>query len=165
MSLKYHTEFLITDLALASQSIVSFTLSSFSLFKAALVKHAPQAIIIPKKLLEQVLDLIEASGRSAQHFIIVLGVEKGSSTLHSVRTGIQIMRWEDIEEQGKLLAKSDVEPPGVLLCSSVHGISDRSLDQIPAIFSAYLYLAMNMEYVLHSSLSGRTLTRVRLGAS
>ncbi|KAF8507259.1 hypothetical protein JB92DRAFT_2961403 [Gautieria morchelliformis] len=104
-------EFLITDLALASQSIVSFTLASFSLLTAALVRHAPTAIIVPEQFLEQILEHLKDLRQSAHHFIIVLGDEKGKCDLYSQQSGIRILRWEDIEAKGGTVPKADLAPP------------------------------------------------------
>jgi long-chain acyl-CoA synthetase len=105
-------EFLITDLALASQSIVSFTLSSLSLLTAALVNHAPTAIIVPEQFLEHILEHLKDLRQSAHHFIIVLGDEKGKSAQYSQQSGIRILKWEDIETKGGTVPKQDLAPPG-----------------------------------------------------
>lgn len=103
---------MITDLALARQSIVSFTLSSFSLLIPTLELHAPTAIIVPAKFLEQILEHLADLRQLAHHFLIVLGDEKGDGVRHSERSGIRILKWEDLEAKGKTLLKVSIPPPG-----------------------------------------------------
>ncbi|KAF8590544.1 acetyl-CoA synthetase-like protein [Ramaria rubella] len=105
-------ELLITDLALANHSIVSFTLTEISLLIPTLEKHAPTTIIIQQSFLEHILEHVADLRQSAHHTIIVLGDNKQTSDLHSQRSGIRILRWEDLENQGKIMLKPSTPSPG-----------------------------------------------------
>src|SRR5579863_10513507 len=66
-------EFLITELALASHSIPSFTLASPSLLSPVLESHAPSAIIVDGSILPQALELIYELNEDEHHYIVVVG--------------------------------------------------------------------------------------------
>jgi long-chain acyl-CoA synthetase len=108
-------EFLVADLALAQNSIVSFTLASPSLLISALEKHSHTTIIVHESLLENTLEHVMELRQMNHHSIIVVGDEKGSCLLHSQKSGVRILRWEDLEEKGKSLNKSDVIPPSMFI--------------------------------------------------
>ncbi|CAL1704252.1 unnamed protein product [Somion occarium] len=89
-------EFLITDLALASHSIPSFTLSSPSVLTPVLEEHPPSAIVVHAEFLPQLLELIHDSNDGVHHTIIVVG----NTDLDKHLGAIRLLKWEDIERQG-----------------------------------------------------------------
>ncbi|KAA1471333.1 acetyl-CoA synthetase-like protein [Dentipellis sp. KUC8613] len=93
-------EFLITDIALASHSIPSFTLSSPSLLSPVLDNHPPTAIVIDAGFLPNVLELIYDTNELSHHVVIVVG-EPDSKALEQAAEQIKLVRWSDIEEEGK----------------------------------------------------------------
>ncbi|KAF8520218.1 hypothetical protein BU17DRAFT_47102 [Hysterangium stoloniferum] len=105
-------EFLVTDLALANNSITSFTLSSISLLVPILKNHTPTTIIIRENLLENLLERVTDMQQSTHHSIIVVGDEKQNSVPQAQKSGIRILRWEDLETKGKSTQKLVVPPPG-----------------------------------------------------
>jgi long-chain acyl-CoA synthetase len=66
-------EFLITELALASHSIPSFTLSSPSLLSPVLESHPPSAIIVDGSILPHTLELIYELNEHEHHYVVVVG--------------------------------------------------------------------------------------------
>ncbi|THH09235.1 hypothetical protein EW146_g8735 [Bondarzewia mesenterica] len=93
-------EFLITDLALASHSIPSFTLSSPSLLSDVLEIHPPTAIVIDASFLSNVLELIYDSNEVSHHVVIVVG-EPDSKALATAARHIKLVRWADVEAEGQ----------------------------------------------------------------
>jgi len=107
-------EFIITDLALAQISLVSFTLSTLSLLAPALQKHNPTTIFVHESFLEQIIEHLTDLRQNSHRSIIVIGDDKGSSVLHSQKSGIRVLRWEDLEAKGQSLSKPDVPAPSMI---------------------------------------------------
>ena len=93
-------EFLITELALASHSIPSLTLSSPSLLSPVFESHLPSAIIVHGSLLMHSLELIYELNEYGQHFVIVVG-EVDENVLSKATQHVKLARWADLEAQGK----------------------------------------------------------------
>ncbi|KAH9854063.1 acetyl-CoA synthetase-like protein [Lenzites betulinus] len=91
-------EFLIADLALASHSIPSFTLSSLSLLSPVLDRHPPSAIITQAEFLPHLLELVYDSNEGSHHTIIVVGDIDSVALPRS--TNVKIVHWDDIERGG-----------------------------------------------------------------
>ncbi|TCD65411.1 hypothetical protein EIP91_002710 [Steccherinum ochraceum] len=105
-------EFLITDLALASHSIPSFTLATLQVLSPVLESHPPSAIVVQADFLPQLLELIHDSNEGTHHTVIVVGevdVKKYTRGFGAFK----LLKWDDVERQG---AKEAVEPrtPGPL---------------------------------------------------
>jgi hypothetical protein len=94
------TEFLITELALASHSIPSLTLASPSLLYSVLESHPPTAIVVEGNFLPDLLELIFKRHELANHFIIVVG-EVDQKVLSEVPKQTRLAFWDHIEAQGK----------------------------------------------------------------
>ncbi|KZV71784.1 acetyl-CoA synthetase-like protein [Peniophora sp. CONT] len=103
-------EFLITDLALASQNIPSFTLSSQSLLAPVLEAHPPTAIIIDAGFLPHALELILDSAEASHHVLVVLG-EPDERTVKRCADSIRLVRWSDIEDEGQGESLGPSSPP------------------------------------------------------
>ncbi|KAI0080591.1 acetyl-CoA synthetase-like protein [Panus rudis PR-1116 ss-1] len=98
-------EFLLTDLALASHSIPSFTLSALSLLSPVLEEHPPSAIVTDAKFLPQLLELIHDSNEGVHHTVVVVGdLDKPIQV-----GGVRILKWSDIEREGAQL--DQIVPP------------------------------------------------------
>ncbi|KAI0035954.1 acetyl-CoA synthetase-like protein [Vararia minispora EC-137] len=105
-------EFLITDLALASQGIPSFTLSSPALLAPVLDVHPPTAVIIDASFLPHALEHVLDSAEAAHHVLIVLGEPDAQTTARAAR-GVRLVRWPDIEEEGRQSGVTELPaPPG-----------------------------------------------------
>jgi long-chain acyl-CoA synthetase len=104
-------EFLITELALASHSIPSLTLSSSSLISPVVESHSPSAIIVQGSLLPHLLELISEVDEFGQHFVIVLG-ETDEGVISKVSKQVKVARWADIEAQGKAAPTITNPAPG-----------------------------------------------------
>ncbi|KAI0336359.1 acetyl-CoA synthetase-like protein [Cubamyces sp. BRFM 1775] len=102
-------EFVIADLALASHSIPSFTLSSLSLLSLVLESHPPSAIITQADFLRQLLEHIYDSHESNHHTIVVVG-DIDSLKLPRLNN-VKIVRWEDIEHHGASVDKPTLPVP------------------------------------------------------
>jgi len=103
-------EFLITDLALASHSIPSFTLSSLSLLSPVLQNHPPSAIVTHASFLPTLLELIHDSHETEHHTVIVVG--ESEFTKRRDFGPIQLFNWEDIEKQGSSADPVSPSTPG-----------------------------------------------------
>ncbi|KAG6891047.1 hypothetical protein C0992_010709 [Termitomyces sp. T32_za158] len=97
-------EFIISDLALASHSILSHTLSSSKLLSAFLESSLPDAIITHTNLLPQILELLYEGDRTINHTIIVVG-ETTSKDLASVASNIKILEFSEVEREGVRVPK------------------------------------------------------------
>ncbi|TDL27569.1 acetyl-CoA synthetase-like protein [Rickenella mellea] len=104
-------EFIITDLALASHSIPSFTLTSLTLLTAVLESHPPSAIVLHASFVSQVLELIIENHEFAQHTLIVVGDDGMPKNLDRYRNKVKILRWEDVEGEGSKLGGSASRAP------------------------------------------------------
>ncbi|KAH8107160.1 acetyl-CoA synthetase-like protein [Cristinia sonorae] len=104
-------EFLITDLALASHSIPSFTLASLQLLAPVLQNHPPSAIVVQSDFLPQLLELIHKSNESVHHTIIVVG--ELDPKLQRGYGAVKLLKWDVMERTG---SQEKVEPhkPGPL---------------------------------------------------
>ncbi|KAG6872812.1 hypothetical protein C0995_006411 [Termitomyces sp. Mi166 len=97
-------EFIVSDLALASHSILSHTLSSSKLLSFVLESFSPDAIITHTNLLPQILELLYEGDRSINHTIIVVG-ETTSKDLASVASNIKVLEFSEVEREGVRVAK------------------------------------------------------------
>ncbi|KAN0115953.1 acetyl-CoA synthetase-like protein [Russula decolorans] len=93
-------EFLITELALASHSIPSLTLSSSSLLSPVFESHLPSVVIVHGSLLLHTLELIYELNEYGHHFVIVVG-ETDENVLSTATQHVKLARWADLEAQGK----------------------------------------------------------------
>ncbi|KAG6886016.1 hypothetical protein C0993_006132 [Termitomyces sp. T159_Od127] len=104
-------EFVISDLALASHSILSHTLSSSKLLSPVLESSSPDAIIAHANLLPQILELLYEGDRTINHTIIVVG-ETTSKDLASVASNIRILEFLEVEREGVRVPKVVTPLPG-----------------------------------------------------
>jgi long-chain acyl-CoA synthetase len=104
-------EFLITELALASHSIPSLTLASASLLSPVLEAHPPTAVIVDGSFLPHALELIYDLNESVHHFVIVVG-EVDKTVLSHASDRVKVVRWAEIEAQGKEVTPITSPTPG-----------------------------------------------------
>jgi long-chain acyl-CoA synthetase len=102
-------EFLISDLALASHSIPSFTISSASLLSPVLDSHPPSSIITHASFLHHVIELIYDSAEGSHHTIIVVG-EPDPQVLRQAGSQVKILKWTDVESEG-VRSETIITPP------------------------------------------------------
>lgn len=111
-------EFLISDLALSTLSIPSFTVANLSLVVPVLSTHPPSAVFVPISHLEHVLEQIVDMKESKLISVVVVpeeGVQKDVEKLKS-KSGVKIYMWEDVEDAGGLgekVAPVEVQPGDV----------------------------------------------------
>ena len=110
-------EFVISDLALASHSIVSLTLTSPKLLSSIIKAHPPSAIICHAFLVPQLLEhLYDEGHRHVEYTIIVVG-EPTKGMMASVASNLKLLQFEDVEREGtkrqKLLSPI---PSGSICC-------------------------------------------------
>jgi len=104
-------EFLITELALASHSIPSLTLSSTSLLSPVLESHPPSAIVVEGDFLPHALELIYELNELDHHLVIVVG-ETDEKVFSQASKHIKLARWNDLEAQGKAAPPVISSAPG-----------------------------------------------------
>ncbi|KAJ7738483.1 acetyl-CoA synthetase [Mycena maculata] len=107
-------EFIIADLALASHSIPSFTLTASNLLSPVLESHPPSAIIIHASMLTQILELIYDAGEANRNHTIVVVGEPSTHAMASVASKVKVLKWADVEREGIRVEKimSPVPKPG-----------------------------------------------------
>ncbi|OCB84357.1 hypothetical protein A7U60_g9037 [Sanghuangporus baumii] len=91
-------DFLIADLALASQSIPSFTISSLTLLSSVFDAHPPSAIILHVNFLEHVLEQIAENAEFAHHTLILVG--EGDLPDFVGKLKVRILWLTDLERKG-----------------------------------------------------------------
>ncbi|KAF5387106.1 hypothetical protein D9615_001868 [Tricholomella constricta] len=97
-------EFIISDLALASHSILSHTLSCSKLLSYVLESFPPDAIITHASLLPSILELIYDGDRTGNHTIIVVG-ETTPKDMASVASNIKVLNFAEVEREGVRVPK------------------------------------------------------------
>jgi hypothetical protein len=112
------TEYLLTDLALATHGIPSFTLSSLSLLSEVLETHPPSAIVTDASFLPQLLELIYDSAEGEHHTVVVVGDTVSTSGPEHVK----LFKWAELELDGSSGAPVETSRPGryslaFLLCT------------------------------------------------
>jgi len=96
---------MVADLALASHSVSSLTLSNASLLAPVLESHTPSAIICHAFILPHLLELIyESSERQIGHTIILVG-DPSPQAMASVASNIKIFNFADLEREGNKVEK------------------------------------------------------------
>ncbi|KAG9000980.1 hypothetical protein FRB94_005056 [Tulasnella sp. JGI-2019a] len=93
-------EFLLTDLALASLSIPTLTLTSLPLLTPTIETYPPTAIVVAFSMLDETLELIHEGEDHTVPVIIVVGDQNNISPEKSRKSGIKIHRWDDLVEGG-----------------------------------------------------------------
>ena len=106
-SLSHHSsEFIVTDLALASHSVTSLTLSSAALLSPVLQSYAPSAIITHAFFLPQLLELIyETEEKRTTEYIVVVVGEPTPQAMSSVASNIKILSFANLEREGVKVEK------------------------------------------------------------
>lgn len=138
--IELYPEFLIADLALASRSIPSFTLTSQSLLAPCLEQHTPSVIIAEAAFLPQLLELVYDMKEGTHYPIIVVGE-------HNVKAKqtARLLKWEDVERQGAQLQEVPPTAPGEFrpVCRE-QSVRDRISDP-KQIFSVSFYASPSGE--------------------
>ncbi|KAL5490430.1 hypothetical protein ACEPAI_5263 [Sanghuangporus weigelae] len=91
-------DFLIADLALASQSIPSFTITSLTLLATVFDAHPPSAIILHVNFLEHVLEQIAENAEYTHHTLILVG--EGDLPDFVEKLKVKILWLTDLERKG-----------------------------------------------------------------
>ncbi|KAK2460525.1 hypothetical protein APHAL10511_006995 [Amanita phalloides] len=93
-------EFILSDLALASLSIVSYTVSSAAVLSLVFDQHPTSAIITNAGFVPRLLTLIYRSKLKSSHMIIIAIGEVSHQVTASVPNNVQLLRFSDIEKDG-----------------------------------------------------------------
>ncbi|KAF8633752.1 hypothetical protein AX17_004407 [Amanita inopinata Kibby_2008] len=102
---KYSYKFVVTDLALASLSITSYTLSSISILSAVLDTYPTSTIIVHAEFLDKVLDVIyKTKGQPSIRNIVVAG-EIDPQVTTRVASNIHILQFSEVERDGHRVDK------------------------------------------------------------
>lgn len=91
-------DFLIADLALASQSIPSLTISSLTLLSGVFDAQPPSAIILHVDFLEHVLEQIAENAEYSHHTLILIG--EGDLPDFVEKLNVRILWLADLERKG-----------------------------------------------------------------
>ncbi|KAI0781105.1 acetyl-CoA synthetase-like protein [Trametes elegans] len=91
-------EFIIADLALASQSIPSYTLSSLSVLSPVLDSHPPSVIVTQADFLNHLLELIYDLDEDRQYTVVVVGSFEGVKLPR--QSNVRLLKWDDVEREG-----------------------------------------------------------------
>ncbi|KIY67707.1 acetyl-CoA synthetase-like protein [Cylindrobasidium torrendii FP15055 ss-10] len=122
-------EFLISDLALASHSIPSFTISSSDVLSSVLDSHPPSAIIADAHFLPTLLELIYDAGEVGQHHTIIVVGEPTRQAMASVASSVKVYSWDDVEREGTKTQKilSPIPKPSDIFSVSFWSSGDGQL--------------------------------------
>ncbi|KAK7043635.1 hypothetical protein VNI00_008246 [Paramarasmius palmivorus] len=127
-------EFLIADLALASHSITSFTLSDSTLLSGILESHSPTVLITHADLLPNLLELIYDShdGDNSKGWTIIVVGEPSARTMASVASNVKVLQWNDVEREGVRVEKilSPVPKPSDVFTVSFYANGNGQLQAV-----------------------------------
>lgn len=88
-----------TDLALARLSVPVLTVTRLDLITPVIETYPPTAIVVPFTFLDHLLELVfDHMQEGTSITVIVLGDENNASKTKTEKTGIPIVRWEDLVE-------------------------------------------------------------------
>ncbi|KAG7092296.1 hypothetical protein E1B28_008658 [Marasmius oreades] len=121
-------EFLIADMALASHSILSLTITDSTLVGAVLDSHPPAAIIAHADLLPHLLEMIYEAHEKENgkgYTIIVVG-EPSARTMASVASKVNVLLWSHVEREGVRVEKTLSPVPKPSDIFSISFFSDES---------------------------------------
>lgn len=90
-----------TDLALSTISVPSFTISSLSLLSSILESHPPGAIVLHVHFLNQVLELIAENREYEHHKLIVVGEDELPDVVRKGNVPVKIVWLADLERKGR----------------------------------------------------------------
>jgi len=93
-------DFVVTDLALASQSIPTFTISRLSLLSTVLENHPPSAIVTNAEFLPHILELIYDSNEHNHHTVVVVGDLDADKDYTKIAKHVNLIRFNDVEKIG-----------------------------------------------------------------
>jgi long-chain acyl-CoA synthetase len=105
-------EFLVTDFALASHSIVSATLTSQDLLGQVLETQTFSAIICTAEIVPRVLEGVYASGGNSKTQTIVVVGDISPQTSASVASNIRVLKFSEAEREGVKVEKILSQIPG-----------------------------------------------------
>lgn len=111
---------MITDLALASHSIPSFTLTSLKLLSPVLENHPPTAIIVQADFLPHLLELIHDWNEGINHTVIVVG-DIDTSEYSRGLGAVKLLKWEEMERLG-VQEKVEARTPGTQTEHHIFGV-------------------------------------------
>lgn len=105
-------EFLLADLALASLSIPTLTLARLDLLADVLETYPPSAVIVPFEFIDHILELISDHVESGGDLtVIVVGDQNGVTLEKSKKSGIKIVRWEEVAQTEAAPPPEGLQPP------------------------------------------------------
>ena len=152
-SLSHHfSEFIVTDLALASHSITSLTLSSATLLSPVLESYAPSAIITHAFFLPQLLELIyETEEKRTTEYIVVVVGEPTPLAMSSVASNIKILSFANLEREGVKVEKilSPLPSLSLLKVSTFNSLISCIIIIIiknPAMYSQFLFTNLPLAF-------------------
>ncbi|KAG8895979.1 hypothetical protein FRC01_012093, partial [Tulasnella sp. 417] len=92
-------EFIVTDLALARLSVPVLTVTRLDLITPVIETYPPTAIVVPFAFLDNLLELVfDHVQEGTSITLIVLGDQNNVSKTKTEKTGIPVVRWEDLVE-------------------------------------------------------------------
>ncbi|KAH8117503.1 hypothetical protein DFH11DRAFT_1700279 [Phellopilus nigrolimitatus] len=115
-------DFLVADLALASQSIPSFTISSMTLLSSVLDAQPPSAIVVHVHFLSHLLEQIAENSEYAHHTLILVG--EGDLPRFLEKLQVKILWLADLERKGakgEAVQTPAIEPEDVFSVSYYPG--------------------------------------------
>jgi len=104
-------EFILSDLALASLSIVSYTVSSTAIISSVMNQHPTSAIIATAEFVPRVLDLIYKSEANKTHIAVIVVGEVNHQMMAGVASNIRLLGFSDVERNGYCADRVLTSPP------------------------------------------------------
>jgi long-chain acyl-CoA synthetase len=104
-------EFILSDLALASLSIASYTISSTDVLQSVFSQRPAQAIITTVAFLPQLLELMNTSEIQPLNYRVIVVGEVDAQLKASVPNNVQILHFSDVEKNGHHVDKMVMTTP------------------------------------------------------
>ncbi|KAG8970346.1 hypothetical protein FRC03_009619 [Tulasnella sp. 419] len=121
-------EFVVTDLAFASLSVPTLTLTRLNILSSVLDTYPPSAIVVQLSFLDPTLELLSENKETQNITVIVVGDHNKWSDDKGKRAGVNVVRWEDLVEAGlkseEALPKIDPPEPTDVFTVSFTGVAN-----------------------------------------
>ncbi|KAF8634354.1 hypothetical protein AX15_000965 [Amanita polypyramis BW_CC] len=121
-------EFILADLALASLSIVSYTVSSSTAVSSIFDKYRTSAIVTNAEFVPHLLDLIYKSDARTNNYTIIVVGEVDYRIATGIVSNLRILRFNDVERDGYRMDKVLVPAPSASDVFSVAFYGEQSGD-------------------------------------
>ncbi|KAG8906712.1 NAD-dependent malic enzyme, mitochondrial [Tulasnella sp. 403] len=104
-------EFLLADMAFASLSIPTITLTRLDLLTQVVSTYPPSVVVVGFDFLDHLLEMIVEDAEDGDRIVIVVGDVNNISPSKSEKSKVPIYRWEDLFITKPSTSLDDLQPP------------------------------------------------------